>query len=83
MPLLAAALRVLLAVAAALAVAALILPGQAGRMASQLLLGILIAAPLLRVAYLSLRWLRRGDRRYAAAGALLLLVTAVGVVVSV
>jgi hypothetical protein len=81
-PLLAAALRLLLWTAAALAAAALILSGNAGRVTAQLLLSVLIGAPLLRVAYLSLRWARLGDWRYAAAGALLLTVTAVGVAVS-
>lgn len=39
---------------------------------------VIVAAPLLRVAMLGVRWLRIGDRRFAAAAAALLLVTAAG-----
>lgn len=78
-PLLARALRVLLVSGAVLAVAALA-PGPVGAVSGRALLGVLIGAPLLRVAYLSVRWARLGDRRFAAVGLLLLVITVVGTV---
>jgi len=40
--------------------------------------GVIVAAPLLRVALFGARWARIGDRRYAVAALGLLLVTAAG-----
>lgn len=60
--------------AAILAVAGLVLPGQAGRIAAQVFLGVLIATPLVRVAWLTVRWLNRRDIRFAIVGLGVLLV---------
>lgn len=42
------------------------------------LLALLVAIPLVRVAWLVVRWFRRGDRRYAAVGLFVLAVAALG-----
>ncbi|MGY6499558.1 MAG: DUF1634 domain-containing protein [Acidimicrobiales bacterium] len=60
------ALRVGVAMVALLAVAGLFLPGEAGRWASTGVVVALIAIPTLRVTWLAVRWIRRGDRRFAA-----------------
>jgi hypothetical protein len=78
-PRLATALRVALWTSAALSVVALLAPGDIGGIAADALVGVLIGTPLARVAYLALRWVRRGDLRAAAIGALLLAITGVGV----
>jgi hypothetical protein len=52
-----------------------------GRLASAfggVAVGVIVAAPLLRVAQLGAHWLRIGDRRFALAALGLLLVTAAG-----
>lgn len=81
LPRLAAALRVAPWVCVALAALALSVPASLGEVAAQALLAVLIGAPLLRVAYLSVRWARRGDLRSAAIGALLLAITVTGVII--
>jgi hypothetical protein len=40
--------------------------------AAAAMVGVVIAAPLVRVGWLGLRWSRRGDRRYGAVAAALL-----------
>ncbi len=67
-----------LAVVAVLAVAAVVLPSPAGVWAGAALIATLVAVPLARVAWLVARWVRRGDRRYAAVGAGVLAVVASG-----
>lgn len=57
-----------------------LLPGDAGRVGGWILMGMLIGTPLLRVAYLVVRWARGGDWRFALVGAALLATTAVGTV---
>jgi hypothetical protein len=64
------------------AVAGLALPGRAGTAASAVAVTVVIATPLFRVAWLAVRWYRRGDRRYSAVAALLLLVVASGSVLA-
>jgi hypothetical protein len=60
------------------ALAGMILPREAGTVASGLAVAIVIATPLVRVAWLAVRWWIRHDRRYAAVAASLLLVIATG-----
>lgn len=48
-----------------LAAAAIVLPGEYGLAVARLVVGVLIAAPALRVLWLAGRWFRRGDHRYA------------------
>lgn len=55
----------------ALAVAALVLPGRAGEVAGLTVVVVLVAAPLVRLAWLGRRWLRKGDRRFTMVAALL------------
>jgi len=64
-----------------LALASLVLPGTAGRLAADLMVAIVIGAPVVRVLWLLQRWIRREDLRYAAAAAALLLVVASGALV--
>ncbi len=71
-----------LVLAAALAVAALIVPGPAGRYLGEALVAILIAAPLLRVAWFVVRWFRRGDPRFAMVGVGVLSVISIGLVIA-
>ena len=76
------ALSVLTRLAFLTALAGLLLPGVAGTVASGLAVGIVVAAPLLRVAWLAVRWYRRGDRRYSAVAASLLVVVGSGSVLA-
>jgi len=62
----------------ALAVLTLALPPERSDDVGAVLLGLLIAAPLLRVAWFVQRWFRRGDPRYALVGVGVLLVVAGG-----
>jgi hypothetical protein len=75
-------LRFLTKVAFVAALAGVVLPDPVGTMASGVAVTVVIAAPLLRVAWLALRWYLRGDRRYAAVAAALLLVVASGSVIA-
>ena len=72
------------AVVAVLVAAALaaLLPDEAGSAAGALMVGLLVAAPLVRVAWLGIRWARKGDRRFALVAAGLLAVVATGTVVA-
>lgn len=76
-PLSVAMLRLLVLIALG-AAAALLAPGPWGTAAGWSMVGVLIAAPLLRVLWLVHRWVRRGDPRYAAVGVGVLAVVAVG-----
>lgn len=71
-------LRASTIVAFVLAVGGLILPGRAGTVAGTLLVATLIGVPLVRVAWLCLRWIRRGDVRFALTAGGLLAIVAVG-----
>lgn len=73
-------LRGALVLALLLALGGVVLPGDAGRYSGVALVAILVAVPVVRVAWLLVRWVRRGDPRFAAAAAALLAVVAVGAV---
>lgn len=77
------ALRVTIRVTLALAVVGTIVPGSAGEVASAAAIGLIIAAPLLRVAWLTYRWWRWGDRRFALVAAALLVVVGTGTAVAI
>ena len=72
------ALSVAVAVAAVLVLGALLLPGRAAEVTGGALVAVLIAAPLLRVAWFVHRWFRRGDPRFAFVGLGVLGVVAAG-----
>ena len=61
-----------------LAAAAVVLPGRAGRVAGTFVVIVLVVVPLVRLAWLGRRWLRKGDRRFALVAALLGLITLAG-----
>jgi membrane protease YdiL (CAAX protease family) len=80
---LAAFLRAALVAVLVLAVVALVLPADGVAHAAAVgMVVVLVAAPVVRVAWLTGRWWRLGDRRYAGAGAALLAVVAVGLVLA-
>lgn len=60
------------------AVAGTVTSGRWSSAFGGLAVGVIVAAPLVRVAMFGLRWLRIGDRRFAVAALGLLLVTAAG-----
>lgn len=65
-------------IAVAAALAGVVLPGQAGIVAGTAVVATLIVVPAGRVGWLLVRWVRRGDRRFAAVAAALLAVMATG-----
>jgi hypothetical protein len=65
-------LRVALVAAFVLSLAGALVPGRAGQVAEVIGLGLLIGAPVLRVAWLTVDWFREGDRRFAVLGLALL-----------
>ena len=67
--------------AALAASAGVILRGDIANMLNTAALVLLGALPVLRVIALAVSWARAGDRRYAAAAALLVTLMAVGVLV--
>ena len=67
--------------AALAATAGVILRGDIAHTLNTAALVLLGALPVLRVIALAVSWARAGDRRYAAAAALLVTLMAVGVVV--
>ena len=67
--------------AALAASAGVILRGDIANMLNTAALVLLGALPVLRVIALAVSWARAGDRRYAAAAALLVSMMAVGVLV--
>ena len=77
-----AALRFCTWLAFVVALAGLLVPDPVGQAASAMAVAIVVAVPLLRVAWLAVRWYLRGDRRYAAVAASLLLVVASGSVIA-
>lgn len=60
-----------------------LLPGQAGRALAWGSVGLVVAAPLARVGWLAVRWVERGDWRYAVLAAALLAIVAAGAVSAV
>jgi len=71
------AIQALLVVAAVLATAGVAL-GEQGHLLEWGAVLILLALPLLRVAWLALLWARQRDWRFAALASLLLILAAVG-----
>jgi hypothetical protein len=76
------ALRVTTGVTLVAALLGAFVPGEFGRSASAVAVGLVIAAPLLRVAWLAYRWWRWGDRVYASVAAALLLVVGTGAAIA-
>jgi hypothetical protein len=76
------ALRVTIRVTLVAAVLGTVIPGDVGRAASAAAVGFIIAAPLLRVGWLSYRWWRWGDRLFASVAAALLLVVGTGTAIA-
>lgn len=73
-----AALRVGTVAAAVLAALALVLPERAASVAGVGMVAVLVGVPVGRVVWLVARWVRRGDTRFALAGAVLLAIVVVG-----
>jgi hypothetical protein len=71
-------LRALSLAAWCLAGAGVLLPGRAGMASAVTLVSLLVAAPVARVGWLCVRWMRRGDPRYAAVAACLVLIVLSG-----
>ena len=69
-------------VALGAALAGLLLPDPIGNAASALAVGVVGGAPLVRVAWLAVRWNSRGDRRYATVAAALLLIVGTGAILA-
>ena len=76
------ALKVLGVAAWVLALAGLLLPGDLGRAAAGALVALLVAAPVARVAWLCVRWIRRGDPRFAVLAGLLVVIALSGGVIA-
>lgn len=57
-------------------------PGSVGRVSEWVCLVALIGAPVVRVAWLTVAWLREGDRRFAVVGGALLAVLVTSFVIS-
>ncbi|HKN90621.1 MAG TPA: hypothetical protein VJ622_10085 [Acidimicrobiia bacterium] len=64
------------------ALAGTVIPGDTGRRASAAAVGLVIAAPLLRVSWLAYRWWRWGDRLFASVAASLLAVVGAGAAIA-
>jgi len=75
-------LRAVLVMCSALAVAALVLPDPASRWMGLAMFAVLVGAPIARVLWLVRRWIRRGDRRFAAVGLGVLVVIGAGVLLA-
>ena len=76
------ALRITTKVTLIAALAGTVIPGPTGRSASATAVGLVIAAPLLRVSWLAYRWWRWGDRLFASVAASLLLVVGTGTAIA-
>ena len=76
------ALRITIRVTLFAALIATVVPGEVGRTASAAAVALVIAAPLLRVAWLAYRWWRWGDRAYASVAATLLVVVGAGTAIA-
>ena len=63
-------------------VVVVIVRGDLGRSIGNVIVGVLIAVPLLRVAYTAVAWRREGDRRFAGIAVALLAVAATGALLS-
>jgi len=58
--------------------AALVVPGRAGDAAAVGMIVVLVATPIARVAWLAIRWFRRGDLRFGFVALALLSVVGAG-----
>jgi hypothetical protein len=72
------ALRITKRVALVAALLATAVPGELGRKFSAAAVGLVVAAPLLRVSWLAYRWWRWGDRAFSTVATSLLLVVGTG-----
>lgn len=75
---LSAALSVAVTLAVVLVLGALTLPDSAADVMGGALVAVVIATPLLRVAWFVQRWFRRGDPRFALVALGVLVVVATG-----
>lgn len=75
-------LRAAAAAALVLGALAAAVPGDAGTAIGTAAVGVVIAAPLLRVAWLAKRFVREGDDRFALLALALLAVVATGAVLA-
>jgi hypothetical protein len=76
------AMRITIRVTLVAALLGTFVPGEVGRVVSASAVGLVIAAPLLRVAWLTYRWWRWGDRAYASVAAALLVVVGTGAAIA-
>jgi hypothetical protein len=65
-------LRVATVVTVVLSALSVLVPDDGGRAAGTAVVVILVAVPLLRVAWLAQRWARKGDRLFATVACVLL-----------
>jgi hypothetical protein len=70
------------AIALVLGIAGAVLPGDAGIAAATGAVTVVVAAPLVRVLWLAVRWVRKGDVRFAGLAVVLLAVVATGAAIS-
>jgi hypothetical protein len=61
-----------------LSTVATLLPGPAGDGLGVAVVAAIVAAPLVRVAWLVFRWWQEGDRRFVVTGAALLAIVGIG-----
>jgi hypothetical protein len=59
-----------------------VVPGLVGKVVAVVVVTVVVAVPLLRVAWLTGRWAQEKDHRFAAVGAGLLSVVALGAVLA-
>ena len=71
------ALWAAVAVTFVVAVVGLVAAGRVGEVAAALFVGALVVVPLARLVWLLVRWVRRGDPRFAGAAVALLAVVGV------
>jgi hypothetical protein len=69
-------LQIALFVTFALALGGAFIPGSIGHISGTACIVILITAPVVRVGWLVVDWVRQGDKRFALLGCVLLLVLA-------
>lgn len=80
--LLVAFLQGALGLVAALGIAALVVPESIHHALAVAMVVVLVAVPVIRVVWLVLRWIRRRDWRFVAAGTGLLTVLTVGLILA-
>jgi hypothetical protein len=76
------ALRLTTGLVAGAAIVALLLGSGPGDLVARVAITLLVAAPLVRVGWLAVRWFRRGDRRFGLAACGVLAIVAAGVVLA-